>query len=249
MSLAFSVLVTTRDRPALLADALASIARQTLLPIEIRVADTSASPVGELPPRVGDVPLIFVDLPGARAAQARNQMGQDARGEAVALLDDDDRWRPGHLEGLAGALAMPGTRFAFRDSVVVREHVADGVRHDLETRLLAHDWDDRLMRTDDFIPPSAWGLEASLLRELAGFDPLFRFSDDWDFLLRAREKTVPVRVAGVTVEVRMREGGNASADFGPERLADLRQLEKRHRLRRLEPKTFWEVAETVSQSG
>jgi len=143
----------------------------------------------------------------------------------------------------------PGARFAFRDSVVVRERIAPGgARHDLESRTIAREWDDALMRTDDFIPPSAWALEASLLRELSGFDPLFRFSDDWDFILRARRRTVPVRVPGVTVEVRMREGGNASADFGPERLADLRELEKRHGLRPLVPKTFWEVAETVSRS-
>jgi glycosyltransferase involved in cell wall biosynthesis len=249
LSLAISVLVTTRDRPALLADALASIARQTYPPLEIRVVDTGEEPVDDPGPSLGGVPLILVGLPGAKAAQARNWMGHDARGDVVALLDDDDRWRPGHLEGLAAALANPGARFAFRDSVVVRERITpDGARHDLESRTIAREWDDALMRTDDFIPPSAWALEASLLRELSGFDPLFRFSDDWDFILRARRRTVPVRVPGVTVEVRMREGGNASADFGPERLADLRELEKRHGLPPLVPKTFWEVAETVSRS-
>jgi hypothetical protein len=129
---------------------------------------------------------------------------------------------------------------------VIRERItAEGRREELERREIARDWDDRLMRTDDFVPPSAWGLERSLLAELGGFDAAFRFSDDWDLLLRARRLTLPARVPGVTVEVRMREGGNASADFGPERLADLRRLEQRHGLAPLVPKTFWEVAETV----
>jgi len=249
LSLTITVLVTTRDRPALLADALASIARQTFPPAEVRVADTGAEAAAEPEWAAGAIPLVVVRAPGASAAQARNLIAAPARSTVLALLDDDDRWRPGHLEGLAGALASSGARFAFRDSIVVRERLADdGTREDLETRTLARDWNDALMRTDDYVPPSAWALERSLFDELGGFDPGYRFSDDWDFLLRARRLTVPVRVAGVTVEVRMREGGNASADFGPERLADLARLEERHGVPRLVPKTFWEVAETVSRS-
>jgi glycosyltransferase involved in cell wall biosynthesis len=244
LPIAFTVIVTTRDRPALLADALASIARQTLLPAEIRLVDTGAEPT--LAP-AGTVPLSVLRAPGLSAARARNLAARGAGGEALAFLDDDDRWLPGHLEGLAAALARPGARLAFRDCAVIRERLGQGgARHDLERREIARDWDESLMRTDDFIPPSAWGIERALLEELGGFDEAFRFSDDWDLLLRARRVTRPVRSPGVSVEVRMREAGNASADFGPERLADLRRLEQRHGLPALVLKTFWEVAETVS---
>jgi glycosyltransferase involved in cell wall biosynthesis len=245
----FTVLVTTRDRPALLADALASIARQALLPIEIRLADTGAEPARAHASARG-VPLLVLRAPGLSAAEARNLAAQGAASEAFAFLDDDDRWLPDHLAGLAQALSRPGARFAFRDSAVIRERVAsDGAREDLERRTIERDWDEALMQSDDYLPPSAWGLERSLLEELGGFDTAYRFSDDWDFLLRARRVTLPVRSPGVTVEVRMREAGNASADFGPERLGDLRRLEARHGLPRLVPKTFWEVAETVRLQG
>lgn len=243
MPVAFTVLVTTRDRPALLADALDSIAGQTVLPIEIRLVDTGATPAS-VP--CSDLPLVVREARGLTAAQARNLAAREARGEALAFLDDDDRWLPDHLAGLARALSSPATRFAFRDSAVIQERIGpDGRRQDLSRREIARDWDDALMRTDDFIPPSAWGIERSLFQELDGFDTGYRFSDDWDFLLRARRVTLPARVPGVTVEVRMRESGNASADFGPERLTDLRRLEQRHGLATLVPKTFWEVAETV----
>jgi glycosyltransferase involved in cell wall biosynthesis len=235
--------VTTRDRPALLADALGSIASQRVLPFEVRLVDTGVEPAQV--PRLS-LPLVVREAAGLSAAEARNLAAQDAKGDTLAFLDDDDRWLPDHLAGLATALAGPGHRFAFRDCAVIRERItAEGRREELERREIARDWDDRLMRTDDFVPPSAWGLERSLLAELGGFDAAFRFSDDWDLLLRARRLTLPARVPGVTVEVRMREGGNASADFGPERLADLRRLEQRHGLAPLVPKTFWEVAETV----
>ena len=239
----FTVIVTTRDRPALLADALGSIARQTILPLEIRLVDTGTEPA--VVPGLS-LPLVVREARGLTAAEARNLAAGESKGEWLAFLDDDDRWLPDHLLGLASALAAPSHRFAFKDCAVIQERItAEGQREELERREIARDWDDALMRTDDFIPPSAWGIERSLLVDLGGFDPGFRFSDDWDFLLRARRVTLPARAPGITVEVRMREGGNASADFGPERLADLRRLEQRHGLETLVPKTFWEVAETV----
>jgi glycosyltransferase involved in cell wall biosynthesis len=243
LSLALTVIVTTRDRPALLADALGSIACQTILPLEIRLVDTGNEPAC-LPSL--SVPLVVREARGLTAAEARNLAAGESKGDVLAFLDDDDRWLPDHLLGLVTALAAPSNRLAFRDCAVIKERItAEGRRQELERREIVRDWDDALMRTDDFVPPSAWGLERSLLVELGGFDPGFRFSDDWDFLLRARRVTLPVRAPGITVEVRMREGGNASADFGPERLADLRRLQERHRLATLVPKTFWEVAETV----
>jgi len=241
--LAITAIVTTRDRPALLQDALASIARQTLSPTEIRVVDTGMEPVRGL---ASPVPLVLLQGRGLTAARARNLACEEAQGQILAFLDDDDRWLPGHLEGLVAALAS-GARFAYRDCAVIRERVAEsGERQELDRRTIALDWDDALMRSDDYIPPSAWGIERSLLAELDGFDPAFRFSDDWDLLLRARRMTIPVRAPGLTVEVRMRESGNASADFGPERQSDLRRLEERHGLSPLVLKTFWEVAETVA---
>ena len=67
--------------------------------------------------------------------------------------------------------------------------------------------------------------------------------------MRAASLTTPRRVPGVTVEIRMRASGNASADFGPERIECLRRLAARHGLPPIEPKTFWEVAETVASAG
>jgi glycosyltransferase involved in cell wall biosynthesis len=237
-----TVVVTTRDRPRLLEDALASIESQTVAPLEVRLADAGTVPVA-LAPRPG---LTIIDAGGLRASQARNRAAGAAAGDVLAFLDDDDRWLPEHLAGLVAAMEA-GAAFAFRDSVIVRERVGmNGAREDQSRRVIARAWDDALMRTDDFVPPSAWGVRRSLFDELGGFDPSFRFSDDWDFLLRARGLTTPERAPGVTVEIRMREEGNASADFGPERLADLRLLEARHGLPPLVPKTFWEVAETVA---
>jgi glycosyltransferase involved in cell wall biosynthesis len=241
-----SVVVVTRDRPALLADALRGIAAQRLPPLEVRIADDGERPLpADLAGPAGLAPVV-VRVGAGLAAAARNRGCAGARGEVLAFHDDDDRWLPDHLAGLAAAFRDPAVEVAWRDCAIVRETLApDGARHERARRVIAHDWDPALMRTDDYLPPSAWGVRRSLFERLQGFDETFRFSEDWDFLLRAAALTTPRRVAGVTVEVRMREQGNLSSEAGPERHACLRRLAERHRLPALEPKTFWEVARAV----
>jgi glycosyltransferase involved in cell wall biosynthesis len=241
-----SVVVVTRDRPGLLRDALRGIAAQRLRPLEVRIADDGETQVPLDLPDAGSLETVIVPVGAGLAAAARNRGSAGARGEVLAFHDDDDRWLPDHLVGLAGAFRDPAVGFAWRDSAVVAEEVTpDGVRHERARRVLAHDWDPGLMRHDDYLPPSAWGVRRSLFERLGGFDERFRFSEDWDFLLRLAAHTTPCRVAGVTVEVRMRDHGNLSSGAGPERLDCLRRLAARHGLPALEPKTFWEVALAV----
>jgi glycosyltransferase involved in cell wall biosynthesis len=239
-----SVVVITRDRPRLLADALASVARQTPAPLEVRLADDGDTPAFDAIPMPALLEVTVLRVAVRQGAAARNAAARGARGELLAFLDDDDRWRPGHLAPLAAAFADAEVALAFRDSVVVREQVDEhGTREDLERRTIARDWDGALMRTDDFVPPSAWMVRRELFEHLGGFDESFRYSEDWDFLLRASALTRPRRVPGVTVEVRMRESGHASQTTDPERLACLARLAARHGLPPLVPKTFWDVAE------
>ena len=237
-----SAVIVTRDRPELLADALGSIERQTWAPLEIRIGDDGSPPLAELPAMAG-LEMTVVHPHAGRAAIARNEAARGARGDVLAFLDDDDRWRPEHLAGLAAAFADPAVGFAWRDCEVIRETIGpNGSRIDGERLVLARDWDAGMMRDNDYLPPSGWGVRRSLFEKLGGFDESFAFSEDWDFALRAAVLTRPHRVAGVTVEVRMRESGNASGDFGAERRECLRRLAERHGLPPLEPRTFWEVA-------
>jgi len=241
-----SVVVVTYDRPRLLADALASVARQSLPPIEVRIGNAGRSDASAAAGSLGAIEFTVLHAGAGCPAAVRNRAARGALGTALAFLDDDDLWLPGHLEGLAVALADPAVGFAFGDSAVVREAVRpDGARVELDRRVIARDWDPGLMRHDDYLPPSAWMVRRSLFERLSGFDESFRFSEDWDFLMRAAALTTPRRVPGVTAEIRLRESGNASADFGAERIDCLRRLAARHGLPPIEPKTFWEVAGAV----
>jgi glycosyltransferase involved in cell wall biosynthesis len=244
-----SVVVVTRDRPQLLRDALESIACQRVSPLEVLIGDDGDRPLE--PGELGDglLNLRLVRSAAGRAAAARNLAARAALGAVLAFLDDDDRWLPDHLAGLAGAFTDPGLEIAYRDTAVVREIAGAGQRRELERRVIARDWDAEVMRHDDYVPPSALAIRRGLFEQLDGFDETFRYSEDWDLLLRAARWATPRRIPGVTVEVRLRGSDNASADSGPERRACLDRLAARHGLPPLAIKTFWEVAGAVAMEG
>lgn len=116
-----SVVVLAYNRPRLLAAALSSVATQRRSPDEVLVIDDHSDP-----------PLL---APGARlirqpinrgpsAAAARGIA--EARGEAVAFLNDDDLWAPDLLAELeAGLEAHPEACIAFCDHDVID---ADGTK-------------------------------------------------------------------------------------------------------------------------
>lgn len=243
-----SVIVVTHERPMLLMDALRSVAAQTLLPLEVRLADDGGSASLETLAHLPLLELTALTVGCGQAAAARNAAAAGARGDVLVFLDDDDRWTPDHLASIAPVFADPSVGFAWRDCEVIREAVqADGTRESLETRCIARDWHDALMRSHDYLPPSAWAVRRSLFEQLGGFDETFRYSEDWDLVLRLAQVTRPVRIPGVSVEVRLRQEGNASAEVNPERLACLERLAARHGLGHLPPMTFWEVAHIIAE--
>jgi len=111
-----SVILPTRDRPALIGRALASIRGQTWTDFEVVLVDNNrhSPPVTENaalaePLRDGRVRVVR-DVASANAAQARNTGLAAARGEWVTFLDDDDEYASDKLSrqlALARATGAP----------------------------------------------------------------------------------------------------------------------------------------------
>jgi hypothetical protein len=98
------VVITTRDRPFLLREAVRSALAQSLEQIEVVVVDNaSVSPV-----ELGDDPrLHLVHRPGGGTAAARNAGLQASSGRWITCLDDDDQLLPHMAEVSLEALARP----------------------------------------------------------------------------------------------------------------------------------------------
>lgn len=101
-----SVIVPTRDRPALLAEALASLRAQTFADFECVVVDDASAGEVSLPPDARFRLVRRAERGGAAAA--RNTGIERSRGRYVTFLDDDDCFVPARLAlGLDAARRAP----------------------------------------------------------------------------------------------------------------------------------------------
>ncbi len=239
-----SIVLPTRDRPEALPRALESAGRQTHLEVELILVRDGGTPLDAAARRILKTlpfPATVIEHDGnpEGAARARNHGVAAARGEAIAFLDDDDLWERDHVARLAKALgAASDLDVAYADARIVDEATGG-------TRTLAQRFDLAVFGRDGFIPPSALLARRVAFDRFGAFDPEFTYSEDWDWLLRvARGGGRITRVPGASVTVHIHPGGLSA--LAPERMDKRRRclelLARRHGLRPIEPKTFWEVA-------
>ncbi len=112
-----SVVVRTRDRPELLAQALSSLAEGTYRRVSVVVVTDGGRPPEQ--PTGYPFPLERLDLPeNVGRAEAANVGLARCSGDWVAFLDDDDLAAPEHLQTLVAAVDGTGVRVAYSDAAV-----------------------------------------------------------------------------------------------------------------------------------
>lgn len=109
-----SVVVPAYNEPDFLAEALRSVASQTVMPLEVVVVDDgSPRSVQKAAESAGLGPrLRFMRQENAGGAAARNRGIALAQGDWIAFLDHDDRWLPHKLQRQLAAV-QPGTGLVF----------------------------------------------------------------------------------------------------------------------------------------
>jgi glycosyltransferase involved in cell wall biosynthesis len=205
--IAYSVIIPAFGRPQFLADAIASVLAQGVGELEIIVVDdASPEPICvQFDERVRVVRLERNRGP----AGARNEGVRNSTGSAVAFLDDDDRWLPGRLDGVAEVLA--------RHSVCVCWQAESGRRFD------GHVHDSIL---DDTTP----SLGATVLRRdvWVDMDESLRSCEDLDWWLRISTTCTVGTVARQGLDVRRHDGDRAGYGL-TQRIQDSRLIMSRHR--------------------
>ena len=200
-----SVIVRTKDRPALLAEAIASI-RATGYPAEIVVVND-----GGARPNVEGVTLVEHEVSRGRAAAA-NAGVRAARNEYIAFLDDDDLYYPEHLATLSNAAHGSNATAWYSDAVSA---FIDGNNREA-MRIYARDFDRELLFVDNYIPLPTLLFRRSDFLDLGGFDPAFDLFEDWDFLIRLAQRGAFVHVPRITCEIRHIKGGGSVILSNPE---------------------------------
>jgi len=217
-----SVIVRTKDRPALLRDAIASV-RATGYPAEIVVVND-----GGAPPPADGVQLVNHETSRGRA-EAANSGVRAATNAYVAFLDDDDLYYPEHLSALALAVGA-SSKTPYTDAVSA--FVSAGETHS-RMRIFSNDFDRDLLLVDNYIPLPTLLLRRDDFLDLGGFDPAFELFEDWDFLIRLAQRGDFVHVPRITCEIRHIEGAGSITLENPEGSARFRaaklQVWSKHR--------------------
>jgi LmbE family N-acetylglucosaminyl deacetylase len=246
-----SVIVRTRDRPRLLAEALASLAAGEYRRAEVVLVNDGES--GE-PPAVPEgfpLPVVRVDLAQSRGRAGAAEAGvAAATGDFVAFLDDDDLAAPEHLSTLAGLVAAAGVRIAYTDAAVgVYELDGDGWVCRERRLPYSRDFDPDVLLLDNYIPFNTLLIERALFAAAGPFDPSLPFFEDWDFLIRLAGIAPFHHLARVTCEYRhFRGGGHHVFGERPRERADFLEVKARvlaKHASRLRPDVLARAADTL----
>ncbi|HSS47704.1 MAG TPA: PIG-L family deacetylase [Thermoanaerobaculia bacterium] len=223
-----SVVVRTRDRPELLAEALASLAAGSYLRAEVVLVNDGGQP--PVLPEGYPLPVVRVDLARSQGRAAAAQAGvAAATGDYVAFLDDDDLAAPEHLATLAGLVSAAGVRVAYTDAAVaVYEHEPEGWVCRERRLPYSRDFDPDVLRVDNYIPFNTLLIDRRLFSEAGAFDSTLPFFEDWDFLIRLSAITPFHHRAQVTCEYRhFRGGGHHVFGERPRERADFLEVKAR----------------------
>ncbi|HUP25688.1 MAG TPA: PIG-L family deacetylase [Thermoanaerobaculia bacterium] len=206
-----SVVVRTRDRPELLAEALASIAASEYRRLEVVLVNDG----GALPAVPADYPFEIrrVELSASRGRAGAANAGLDAaRGELVGFLDDDDLVYPEHYATQVDALHAATVSAVYTDAVVAVYELRAGESLDgrgprgwecVERRLpYSRDFDPDVLLLDNYVPFHTLLFERRLVEQVGPLDESLPVFEDWDFLLRLAERTPLFHLARVTCEYR-----------------------------------------------
>lgn len=216
----FTVLLPTRNRPALLQRALASVLAQQVEGLEVLVIDDGtaepfAAPLAAIEAAC-DRRVRFLHLPpsarGHGPGYAMNCGAAQACGRYLCFLDDDDEWIDPHYLACAAGIAGPPVDLLLFDQIAFAG----------DQRIERTVWIENLPQV---LPPAlrpgpdgAWPVDAAellrahgfchlnttiicrdLFNEIGGFDNTLRYEQDRDFYLRAIDRAQKILYVPRTV--------------------------------------------------
>jgi glycosyltransferase involved in cell wall biosynthesis len=207
-----SVVIATRDRPAMLDTTLGTIDRQTYPAVEVVVVNDAGT----------DVSAIAASHKRARVLATQGRLGpggarnvglRSVRGEYVTFFDDDDEMFPDHIASLVHALERTNLDVAYGQMLNgfflragADRYVLDGVSP--HEALLDHaeiQWAGSMATTSVLF-------RRRLVEEIGEVDGGLATAEDYDFWYRLAQGREWARVPYVTALYRWRlDGSNYSA--------------------------------------
>jgi len=201
-----SVIVRTKDRPSLLANALRSIVQQTYANLEIVVVNDGGQDVREVVNALaGNIPVLYVQHEKNKGRSAAANSGlKAAHGSYLNFLDDDDLFYPDHVETLLSHLQAGEEKVAYSNVLNV---YFNGPSHRSENRskeelVFNFDFDPDRLLFENYIPLMSVLFSRDVLSQVEGFSRDLILFEDWDFWIRVSRHFSFHHIDKVTAEYR-----------------------------------------------
>lgn len=168
-------------------------------------------------------------LPQQGAATARNVGLHFARGHYIALLDDDDEWLPNHLAKTI-PLCEQTQGIVYTDAELY--HVQEGWHRPFRFAYQP----SMLTKTSPVIPSTMVALRQTF-SEVGFFDTQIPAYSDWDWVLRASLKGLPItRIPEVTTNYYF--SPDSTSSHSQDLIPELHKLCQKHHLRKVPVANF-----------
>jgi len=201
-----SVIVRTKDRPALLANALRSIAEQTYANIEIVVVNDGGQDVRDVVTALaGNIPVEYIDHEKSKGRSAAANSGlKAARGLYLNFLDDDDLFYPDHIETLIQNLQANNEKIAYTSVLSAHFKGPPESPENCIKRVVNHniDFDPDRILFQNYIPIMSVLFHRDVFSRVGEFDKGLDLFEDWDFWIRASRHFRFFHIDKVTAEYR-----------------------------------------------
>lgn len=215
-----SVVLTTRNRHALLRRAVSSVLQQTYSEIELVVVDDGStdatesylSALSECEPRI----RVIRNSEPSGAQVARNMGARAAAGDVLAFMDDDIAWPENKIEAQVTKLRHD-TSFVYCPQSVVGLSGAPVIEGSPAAALMGAAG----LLVANYIGTYTILIRRWLFDRIGGFDPVMPRLQDWDFALRAAVHTRFGFAGDVVARGEVVDGGISSDSVALRRAADL----------------------------
>jgi glycosyltransferase involved in cell wall biosynthesis len=196
---AVSVIVPTYNRADKLGGCIEAVLSQTMKDFElIIISDGSTDKTEEIVRSYREPKILFLEKENGGQASARNLGLVHARGEYIALCDDDDRFYPDHLDVLFVFLQRhPDAGLVYSDALWCYQN---GSRKP-EIRY-SQDFEKKELENFNYISPVNVLFKKSCLQKSGLFNenPFLKGLEDWDFFLRLSDHYPCLHIEKVTAE-------------------------------------------------
>jgi LmbE family N-acetylglucosaminyl deacetylase len=199
------VVVRTKDRPAFLREALASLDAQFVRPARVIVVNDGALAVAEAVAAFPALAITQIEAGGKGRGAAANLGLRALDTEFCAFLDDDDLVYPHHYRRLLEAAAASRAEAVYSDalSTVHLFDPAEG-KYSVRDRVVAYsrDFDPDLLLFDNYIPLHTLLFRRRLLDAAGPLREDLPVFEDWEWLIRLSRAAPFLHLKELTCEYR-----------------------------------------------